>query len=132
MEVSKEKNQLLLYIILIIFVFLLIQILYSRIGSEYTDLADTDCYMRLVRVEQLAETGQWYDSVIHRSNYPYGEELHWTRPLDVILLVGAYVFEPWLGFHKGLYAWGFIISPLLGICCLLSLAWAASRRLPDI
>jgi hypothetical protein len=138
MEIPKRKNEFLPYFLLVVFIFLLILIVsYNGIGTkEHAELMDTDTYMRLVRVEQLAETGDWYDSVIHRSNYPYGDELHWTRPLDVMLLAGAYALTPFQGFEKGLLAWGIIISPLLGIFCLLALYWATlsvmnknSRRL---
>ena len=53
------------------------------------ELGDSDCYMRLVRVRELYNTGNWYDAVISRSNAPYGERLHWTRSFDVLLLAGA-------------------------------------------
>jgi hypothetical protein len=121
------KNNFIPFIIVIILLFLLIQAAscQQRVGSRnHAELVDTDNYMRLVRVEQLAESGSWYDSVIHRSNYPYGEELHWTRFLDVLLLGGAYMLSPFLGFKQGLLAWGIIFSPLLGLCSLLALFWA--------
>lgn len=123
METSREK--ILPSLLIVILIFLLMHIAVYVRGIKDKELVDTDNYMRLVRVEQLAETGQWYDSVIHRSNYPYGDELHWTRPLDVMLLAGAYLLTPFVGFHKGLLDWGIIISPLFGICCLLALIWAA-------
>ncbi len=62
-----------------------------------------DGYMRLVRVEALYETGDWYDGVVHRSNAPYGESLHWTRPFDVVLLAGAAPLAPVVGFKTALY-----------------------------
>ncbi|MCX5779754.1 MAG: hypothetical protein NTV45_02825, partial [Firmicutes bacterium] len=127
MEISKNKNYFIKSFLMVTFVFILILLLIYNGGivpKPHAELVDTDAYMRLVRVEQLATTGDWYDSVIHRSNYPYGDELHWTRPLDVILLAGAYALEPFFGFHKGLLIWGIILSPLLGICSLLALFWA--------
>lgn len=121
---SKKRNGLLPYFVMIIIIFLIINIIaYHKVvlNKNLAELTDTDTYMRLVRVEQLAETGNWYDSVIHRSNYPYGDELHWTRLLDMILLAGAYLITPFQGFDKGLLTFGIIISPLLGICCILAL-----------
>jgi len=125
-EISKGKNESWLFFLMVVFIFLLIHVLFTKgiTGIPNMELVDTDCYMRLVRVEQLAETGEWYDSVIHRSNYPYGDDLHWTRPLDVMLLAGAYLLTPFQGFKNGLFIWGIIISPLLGIGCLLALYWA--------
>ncbi len=49
--------------------------------------------MRLVRVEELHRTGAWYDSVVQRSNAPYGDELHWTRSLDIILYIPAWISQ---------------------------------------
>ncbi len=88
-------------------------------------LIDPDDYMRLVRVEQLAATGDWYDGRIERSNAPYGDTLHWTRPMDVLLLVGAWALTPFLGFHDGLFWAGALASPLLHLVLLLSIPWVA-------
>lgn len=44
-----------------------------------------DSYMRVVRVEWWMAEGGWYDTLLPASNAPYGEVLHWTRPLDVVL-----------------------------------------------
>ena len=46
-------------------------------------LAGPDSYMRLLRVTQLYESAAWFDLSIPRSNAPYGELLHWTRPADI-------------------------------------------------
>src|SRR5271157_1303291 len=85
------------------------------------DLIDSDCYQRLNRVVQLHETGKWYDSVLAKSNAPYGEHLHWTRPLDVLLLTGAWLATPLAGFKDSLFWWGVLISPFLLIASLMIL-----------
>jgi len=131
-ENTKGKNEFIQYFLLVVFMFLLVHVVvYTKaiIDTPNAELVDTDPYMRLVRVEQLAETGDWYDSVIHRSNYPYGDELHWTRPLDVILVAGAYLLSPIQGFQKGILTWGIMIGPLVGIFCLLALFWATRKIL---
>ena len=92
-------------------------------------LVDTDCYMRLVRVEQLAVSGDWFDSSFARSNAPYGEVSHWTRPLDVLLLGGALVGSFWLPFQEALYWWAVMISPILQLASLVALFWAAQPLL---
>jgi asparagine N-glycosylation enzyme membrane subunit Stt3 len=88
-------------------------------------LSDTDCYMRLVRVRQLHETGRWFDRTIRRSNPPYGEVLHWTRPLDVLLLGGAYAFSIFTDFDKALFFWGVLISPVILGLIAYFLRWTA-------
>ncbi len=100
-------------------------------GSPLRDgtLMDPDAYMRLVRVEALYETGDWYDSHLRRNNAPYGETMHWTRPLDLLLLAGAVPLAPVLGFKTALYWWGVLISPVLFALTLLALFWAAQPLL---
>jgi len=126
MSYSKAKYKNVILFLLITLLFLTIQMVSYRmkLNNNGSELIDTDTYMRLVRVEQLAQTGNWYDNVIHRSNYPYGETLHWTRPLDVVLLAGAYLLTPFQGFEQALLTWGIIISPILGVLWLFALFWA--------
>jgi len=71
----------------------LVQVMVLAVGASPVfegGLIGTDGYMRLVRVELLQETGAWFDGRIPRSNAPYGDTLHWTRPLDVLLLGAAW------------------------------------------
>ncbi len=111
---------------IIFFIILHLCFYYFKLNTSLngSELIDTDTYMRLVRVEQLAETGDWYDSTIHRNNYPYGDTLHWTRPLDVLLIAGAAPLIPWLGVKKALLEFGIVFSPLIGILSILALVWA--------
>jgi len=88
-------------------------------------LYDADGYMRLVRVQELYENRQWLDLTITRSNAPFGEEIHWSRPLDVLLLAGAWVLSPLMGFKAALFWWGTLISPVFFIAALIAVAWAA-------
>lgn len=88
------------------------------------DLIDTDSYMRMVRIEQLLDTGRWFDERIERSNAPFGEELHWTRPLDVLVLI---IWLPLsvLGLQDALFWAGAAVGPVLLIATGLALGWAA-------
>jgi asparagine N-glycosylation enzyme membrane subunit Stt3 len=94
-------------------------------------LTDPDGYMRLVRVEELAHTHDWYDSTIARSNAPYGEELHWTRPFDVMILAGAAPLQPFLGTDRAIFWSGSLICPLLMLGVLFAVCWAAAPLVPD-
>ena len=93
-------------------------------------LMGTDGYMRLVRVELLYETGAWFDGRIPRANAPYGDTLHWTRPLDVLLLGAAWPLTPFLGFDKALFWGGAFVSPLLLLATGYAMLWA-SKPLVD-
>lgn len=74
-------------------------------------LTGPDGYMRLRRVMQLYETGNWYDSFELRTNAPFGEQLHWTRPLDSILFAGAWIGSAATEFPRSLLAWGAAVGP---------------------
>jgi len=91
------------------------------LGDEWFVGADT--YMRIVRVQEWWQGGQWYESVSARSNWPVGETLHWTRPLDIMLMVLAAPFWPFLGFHKALFISGVIVSPVAAVLSM----WALVR-----
>ncbi len=88
-----------------------------------------DSYIRLERVRELANTGQWFDSRLQRISPPDGLQLHWTRPLDVILLFGAKAFTPFFGFEKSLQIWGSITSVIFHGLGILAALWGASLAL---
>lgn len=89
-------------------------------------LADPDAYMRLNRVLELHDGGAWFDSTFSRINPPDGHVQHWTRPLDALLLAGAWLLEPLLGFERALYLWGVLISPALLALAVIAVGWAAA------
>ncbi len=95
-------------------------------------LIDPDGYMRLARVAQLWQDGNWFDSLITRIGPPDGLTLHWTRPFDLLLLLGALLASPLLGFEAGLYWWGVVLGPLLQVATVIALLWAAAPLLPRL
>lgn len=92
-----------------------------------------DAYMRTVRVLELVEGGGWYDGTIERSNAPYGEQLHWTRPLDALILAGAAPLRILAGldWQSSVYISGTLVSPVLHILALLAFLWALRPLLDD-
>lgn len=95
---------------------------------EPGQFSDPDAYMRLVRTAEFIETLEVRDHVIERSNAPYGEELHWSRPLDLILAVDSWPFRIFMGNRDGLAFYAYWVSPLI-LCLLLAvLASALTAR----
>ena len=92
-------------------------------------LADSDAYMRLARVLHLHDGGAWFDPREPRINPPEGHVQHWTRPLDALLLGGAWLLQPFFGFERALHLWGVLISPALLALAIGALAWAAAPAL---
>ena len=87
------------------------------------NLVDTDCYMRLIRVTDLYQTGDWYHPAPMKTNTPYGDVSHWTRPFDVLLLAGAVPGSVLVDFRDALFGWGVAISPVLMVLTLIALNW---------
>lgn len=88
-------------------------------------LADPDSYMRLNRVLELFNGGSWFDSREPRINPPEGHVQHWTRLLDLLLLAGAWLLQPLVGFTAGLHIWGVLFSPICLALAVIALNWAA-------
>ena len=65
------------------------------------------------------DAGRWI-----KSNAPFGEPLHWSRPFDVLLLAGAIPLSVFVDFETALFAWGVVLSPVLLIFALIELNWA--------
>ncbi|MGH6901461.1 MAG: hypothetical protein ACREIR_01825, partial [Geminicoccaceae bacterium] len=92
-------------------------------------LADSDAYMRLARLLQLHDGGAWFDPREPRINPPEGHVQHWTRALDALLLAGAWLLQPFLGFERALHVWGVLISPVLLALAMVAIGWAAAPAL---
>jgi hypothetical protein len=84
---------------------------------------DPDGYMRLVRVGMLLDGGHWFDTVVARSNWPFGEVLHWTRPLDILLIALAVPLGFFLDDEAGLALAGMVISPLCHLALCVASVW---------
>ncbi len=89
------------------------------------ELLGPDGYMRLVRVGELLATGNWYDVIIERSNAPYGDALHWTRPMDAIILALALLILPFVSAEQALFAAAASSAPLIALLCCITMVWAA-------
>ena len=94
-------------------------------------LGDPDGYMRLARIDLLWRTGAWFDANFPRIDPPQGFVLHWTRPFDALLISGAWLASPLLGFETALYWWGALLNPILFVAALIALVWAARPILSE-
>lgn len=93
-------------------------------SGEAIDLRGPDSFMRLVRVAELYADGGWFDSLVERDNAPYGYALHWTRPLDLLLLAIALPLTVLFDFDTALFWAGMAVSPLLHLALVFVLLWA--------
>ncbi len=109
--------------------FLLIEFLLLATGAPEALrglLVDPDSYTRLLRVEALIESGRWFDGRELQLNAPLGFASHWTRPVDVLLIVLALPLTPFLGWRTGLYWAGYALSPLVALATFFLFARAVT------
>ena len=123
---NNEKASFWVFVSFCIFIVmgLIVAYLFNFASAKKGELIGTDGYVRLTRVTDLYETGDWYHPAPMKTNTPYGDTSHWTRPFDVVLLAGAIPLSKWVGFESSLFAWGVAISPVLLALTLIALHWA--------
>jgi len=94
----------------------LTQVLLALFVPSFTagGLYGPDSYMHMLRVRRLHDLGlrSWYDNSYPRSNAPWGAPHIWSHPFDVLILLGALILQPFLGWERALYASGFLVSPV--------------------
>ena len=79
---------------------------------------DTDAYSRMVRVQDLLESGDWFDSSYRRVNPPLGLVSHWTRPMDAVILAETKLLTLFLDDETALHWAGVTIGPVLHLLSL--------------
>jgi hypothetical protein len=91
-------------------------------------LTDTDSWVRVQRVLELWQGAGWFEERTARLNAPTGLSLHWTRPLDVLILLPAQVLAGLFGVapRDAVLLAGACICPALHAACAVAAAWAAS------
>jgi hypothetical protein len=97
-------------------------------------LADTDSWARTQRILELWQGAGWFTEIAPRLNAPLGLSLHWTRPLDILILLPAMALHALAGLpaRDAVLLAGAAICPLLHLACALAAAHAARPVWPRI
>ena len=84
---------------------------------------NTDVWTRFTRIQEWAAQGfPWKEHLMMGQNFPYGHEMHWTRPLDVIGYIFAWPFIPNYGIKDSLEIMSYyvpLLTLLLGVAGFL-------------
>lgn len=86
---------------------------------------DFDPALRVLRVLQFMQTGDWYNDVFPRIDPPAGMVVPWSHPMDFLVAAGGWLFHFFLPWREAMMIWGMLLSPLLWIVLAISLQWAA-------
>jgi hypothetical protein len=82
---------------------------------------DCDGYWHLLRVQDIHRTGSWDNEINPRGNAPYGERIHWTRAMDLVLWTGASIGSFFTDFDSSLYWWGVFVGPVFYVLSLAAI-----------
>lgn len=90
-------------------------------------LPDSDSWVRVQRVLDLWQGAGWFEETMFRLNAPSGLSMHWTRPLDVMILVPALALESALGLapRDAVLLAGAWVCPVLHAACAVAAIYAA-------
>lgn len=103
--------------------------LYDSLSGWNGFYGDADGYMRALRVKNFILNPSYYETPVYESNYPFGEILHWTRPMDILWSVLTLPFlVQGYGLKDAVFVSGFFLSPLLYIFSALVLAYGLRRH----
>lgn len=89
--------------------------------------SDADGYMRALRIKNWLINPSFFEQPIYASNYPFGEILHWTRPLDIVWILLTIPFINILELKDAIFIGGAFIAPVFGILGALSLGYGLRR-----
>lgn len=121
-----------------LFIFLIVLTAYGVLFYLQQDLIsarvlsiDYDGYLHLLRVQEIHHNGHWDNDLNLRGNAPYGERLHWTRAMDLVLLCGAWVGSFFTDFDTSLFWWGVFVGPFLYVVSLCAIIGFGRAILPS-
>ena len=107
-----------------VFITALILILFiASYGAWNGDYKDTDNFTRAIRILDFIGSGTWKETLFIHSNYPFGEILHWTRPMDILWLLISSPLMLFMPLKDAVYYGGAVFSPVIGLVSSLVLVW---------
>lgn len=100
----------------------------SNISNWNGAYFDADGYMRANRVWHWLINPSFSEQPVPESNYPFGEILHWTRPMDILWLFNTIPFL-WLNnLKEAVFMGGVFLAPWLQIISVIALAYGLRRH----
>ncbi|HYD19679.1 MAG TPA: GtrA family protein [Patescibacteria group bacterium] len=94
---------------------------------------DPDVWLRLAQVRQWLIGHDFFSHAVRNTNAPFGGiDIHWTRPVDMLLVAGAFLTSPQLGGEIRLLLAASWLPPVLGMFALYFIVQAAQKHFNHI
>src|SRR5215212_7364907 len=97
-------------------------------GIHAFGLLDTDDNMRMSQVRALLGGQDWYDLRQYKLNAPYGDDIQWSRFVDLQLAGLIIAARPFVGGANAEY-FAITVAPMLPMLLLLWTTALTARRL---
>lgn len=85
---------------------------------------DTDCYIHAWRAYELFQTHHWSEQILMKSNYPFGEVIHYTRFMDVLWIILALPLMLLYPVKEAIFNAGILFQPFIAVLTACALVWA--------
>ncbi len=108
--------------------YVILQLLLAQIsGAAAGELGGPDSYMRVNRIISLLNNGEWFNPVYPRIYPPIGHEQHWTRPMDMAILLPAFMMKPFMEFGTAIHLSAMWVNLFLCVGALFAVYKTAER-----
>lgn len=97
----------------------------ALVAAPLTYKYDFDSLMRMQGVIDLLQGQGWYDHIQHRLNPPNGVFIHWTKPVDVLLLLLALPLSAFMPIQTAVLISAAFVPPVFMVISVYLLLWAA-------
>ncbi len=98
---------------------------YALLNAPLTYAFDFDSLLRMQGVVDLLQGQSWYDHIQHRLNAPNGVFIHWTKPVDVLLLLLALPLSAFMPIQTAVLISAAFVPPVFMVISVYLLLWAA-------
>ncbi len=97
---------------------------YALLNAPLTYAYDFDSLLRMQGVVDLLQGQSWYDHMQHRLNPPEGVFIHWTKPVDVLLLLLALPLSAFMPIQTAVLISAAFVPPVFMVVSVWLLFWA--------
>lgn len=123
------RTEFLLFIVVLVTCWLVMGTVF--VPNLYSD--NPDSYLRLVLAQDFFHGAAWDAHHFARINPPFGMDTPWTRPVDLLLVPGAWMLGFFLPDRLAWMAWAAVLPPLMaGVAGLLVLRILQRLQQPEV
>ncbi len=90
---------------------------------------DTDNYMHALRTIDFMQNPSFFEHKFMQTNYPFGEISHWTRLMDILMVICSFPFLFFENLKNAVFSGGFILVPLCALTTLYFLQKTGTKWL---